>query len=118
MYFSLFGSKEKYQKKSRPQLGPPAADCPCETHARGVGTNSHIRALKQRADRNPRAHASLGCAATGFKTRKRGFKTGAMNQRTRGKARPSKGGYLYAKNNPDTDGCICACSGFALWRSE
>jgi len=30
----------------------------------------YIRALKQRADRNPRAHASLGIVATGFKTPK------------------------------------------------
>ena len=61
---------------ARPKNGYPQERAPCnsafgfprETHARGVGTNSHIRALKQRADRNPRAHASLGIVATGFKT--------------------------------------------------
>ena len=56
-------------KKRCPQERAPsnsAFGCPRETHARGVGTNSHNRALRQRFDRNPRAHASLGIVATGF----------------------------------------------------
>jgi hypothetical protein len=74
------GHDSKYQKKSRPQLGPPAADCPRETHACGV-VGMGDRPVAQIIERAqgpaptkhmrlfPRAHASLGCAAMGFKTR-------------------------------------------------
>jgi hypothetical protein len=62
-FISLLAPKKRTKEKAPCNS---AFGCPSETHARGVGKNSHIWALRQLADRVPRAHASLGIVATGL----------------------------------------------------
>ena len=59
----LYSSKERVPPRKAPRVSRPAcrSGFPRRAHDRGNGTNSHIRALRQRAVRI-RAHAPVSAA--------------------------------------------------------
>jgi hypothetical protein len=67
LYFSLFGPKQSTKRKAAQQLGLRLSSRTPRTRGRQE-LIPLFAGLRQLATLNPYPHASLGCAATGFKT--------------------------------------------------